>query len=402
MQKRNKKLVQNLLFITRRKNRSQTEIIMTENNADSKKTWFDGKILGTVLITKILIFYFAVQSYQIIADQPINSFYNYFANWNRWDASHYLNIAQNGYAATGDDRFLIVFFPLYPALVALFQIVFRDYLVSALVVSGITSIALGFLFRQLVRLDYSEKIAQFSVLFLFIFPTSYFLHIPYTESLFLTLCIGSFLAARQRNWMLVGILGGLACLTRINGLILFPALLFEVWNEYRENKIFNRKWLILLFIPLGFSFYLLINYYVTGNPTTFMVYQREHWYRYFRLPWEGIWETLKKMFGDKAADAQMTGVQESLFAGIGLSATIGGWRYLRNSYRVWMVCNWLLFVSTSFVLSVPRYTLTLFPLFILMSLAAVKNWWVNVLFMSWSMLFLAVFTIQFFRGWWAF
>ncbi|CAN5343797.1 hypothetical protein BH20ACI1_BH20ACI1_03690 [soil metagenome] len=376
---------------------------MAENKKNIKKlTWFNGKILTTVLLTKILVLTFAAQSYQIITDQPINKFYDYFANWNRWDAAHYLNVAQNGYAAYGDDRFLIVFFPLYPALIALFQIVFRDYLISAFIVSGVASIALGFVFRELVRLDFSEKIAQFSVLFLFIFPTSYFLHIPYTESLFLSLCVGSFLAARKRFWIIAGILGGLACLTRINGLLLFFALAFEVWNEYRENKIFNRRWLALFLIPLGIGIYLTINYYVTGNPTMFMVYQREHWFKYFRLPWEGIWETVKKVYNNKPTDAQMTGVQEFLFVAIGLFATIVGWRYLRNSYRVWMVGNWLLFVSTSFIQSVPRYTLSLFPIFILAGFLAVRNWWANVLFTVWSIFFLTVFVIQFYRGWWAF
>ena len=376
---------------------------MTENQIKSGKfTWFNSKVLLTVLITKILILIFAAQSYQIITNQPVTKFYDYFANWSRWDAVHYLNIAQNGYTAFGEDRFLIVFFPLYPALIAAFQIVFRDYLISAFVISGIATIALGFVFRELVRLDYSEKIAQFSVLFLFIFPTSYFLHIPYTESLFLSLCIGSFLAARRRFWIFAGILGGLACLTRINGLLLFPALAFEVWNEYQENRKLNRKWLALLVIPFGFSIYLAINYYVTGNPTMFMTYQREHWSRYFRFPWEGIWETFKRVYNNKPNDAQMTGVQEFLFVFIGLFATVVGWRYLRNSYRVWMFGNWLLFVSTSFVLSVPRYTLSLFPLFILAGFLAVKNWWMNVFFTVWSILFLAVFIIQFYRGWWAF
>jgi len=376
---------------------------MAESKIETKKfTWLSSKVVGTVLLTKILILSFAAQSYQIITDQPMSRFYDYFANWKRWDATHYLNIAQNGYTAYGEDRFLIVFFPFYPALIALFQLVFRDYLISAFIVTGISSLALGLIFRELVRLDYSEKIAQFAVLFLFIFPTSYFLHIPYTESLFLTLCVGCFLAARKRSWILVGILGGLACLTRINGLILVPALVFEMWEEYRETKSFNKKWLIMLLIPIGFGIYLWINYYVAGNPTMFMVHQREHWYRYFRPPWEGVWQTFKKIYNDKPSAAQMTGVQELLFVGIGLFATIVGWRHLRNSYRVWMVANWLLFVSTSFVLSVPRYTLVMFPIFILMSLAAVRNWWVNVLFTVWSILFLAVFTIQFARGWWAF
>jgi hypothetical protein len=145
-----------------------------------------------------------------------------------------------------------------------------------------------------------------------------------------------------------------------------------------------------------------LNYFVTGNATMFLVYQREHWFRYFRPPWEGIWETYKKIYNLEPMDAQMYGVQELLFVSIGLFAIIIGWRHLRNSYRVWMTANWLLFVSTSIVLSVPRYTLTLFPLFILMALAALRNWWVNVLFIVWSVLFLSLFVTQFVRGEWAF
>jgi len=98
----------------------------------------------------------------------------------------------------------------------------------------------------------------------------------------------------------------------------------------------------------------------------------------------------------------MYGVQELIFVIIGFVGTVAGWRYLRNSYRVWMAGNWLLFVSTSFVLSVPRYTITLFPLFILMALAARRNWWLNVFFVVWSILYLSLFITQFARGWWAF
>lgn len=191
-------------------------------------------------------------------------------------------------------------------------------------------------------------------------------------------------------------------MTRVNGLILVLALAFEVWDEYRETRKFNRSWLFLAMVPAGFGFYLLLNYWVTGSPTTFIVYQREHWYRYFRVPWEGVFETYKIIFNPKAVDAQMQGLQEMLFVGIGLAATVIGWSRMRNSYRVWMVANWLMFVSTSFVLSVPRYTLTLFPLFILMALAAKRSWSLNVLFICWSILFLGLFSVQFVRGLWAF
>lgn len=367
-----------------------------------KYQWLNLNVIATVLTVKALILIFGFQSYQVVTDKPLNDAYRFLEIWKHWDAEHYLRLASNGYAASGDDRFLITFFPLYPALIALFQIVFRDYLLSAFVVSGIASVVLGLLFRELVRLDYAEKIAQFSVMFLFIFPTAYFLHIAYTESLFLALTVGCFLAARKRIWIAAGILGALACLTRINGLILIPALAFEIWEEYRETRQFNRRWLAFLLIPAGFGAYLFLNYWVAGSPTMFVIYQREHWNRYLRFPVYGVWETWKSIFSAGASDAVMKGLQEFLFALIGLAAIVAGWRSLRNSYRVWMILNWLLFVSTSYVYCVPRFTLTLFPLFIVMAVAAARSWWTNVLFVVWSILYLSLFTTQFVRGWWAF
>lgn len=372
------------------------------NSFERMPKWINLNVIATVLVSKFLVLVFAAMSYQTVNDLQLKDANTFLGIWNRWDASHYLNIAQNGYTAVGEDRFLIVFFPLYPALVDLFHIVFRDYLLSAFIVSGLATLVLGLAFRQLVRLDHSEKTAQLAVVFLFIFPTSYFLHIPYTESLFLAITISCFLAARKRMWLVVGILGAVACLTRINGLVLVPALAFEVWAEYRERRKPDRRWLFLLLIPLGFLGYLGLNYVVTGDAAQFMVYQREHWNRYFRVPWTGIYETYQRIWGQKATDAQMVGFQEFLFVLIGFVATVAGWQFLRGSYRVWMVLNWLLFVSTAFVLSVPRYTITLFPIFILMGSAARKYFSLQVLFMIWSLLFLALFITQFVRGWWAF
>ena len=364
--------------------------------------WLDLQAASTVIITKFLILLFGAAALRTMSDKPLDPENSFFAIWSRWDAAHYLHIAQNGYTSVGDDRFLIVFFPLYPLLVAVFQVFFRNFWLSAFVVSAVATVALALVFRELVRLDYSEKTAQLAVLFLFIFPTSYFLHIPYTESLFLALTIGSFLAARKKMWFAAGALGAAACLTRINGLILIPALAFEVWENYRQNRRFEREWLFLLMIPAGFGLYLTLNYFVTGNPFMYMAYQHEHWYRYLRFPWEGIWEAAIRINKPIPTEAMMTGVQELLFVCIGLVATVAGWRHMRNSYRVWMAANWLLFVSTSFVSSVPRYTITLFPLFILMARTARKRWPLQVLYIVWSILFLGLFSAQFVRGWWAF
>lgn len=367
-----------------------------------KSTWLNFNVVAVVVIIKFLILMFAAQSFQIVRNEPITEANWYWNLFIYWDAENYLKLAESGYASSEANKLRIVFFPLYPALVWLFSIVFKNYVLSALVVSGIASVALGLVFRQLIKLDYSEKTAQLAVLFLFIFPTSFFFHVPYTESVFLALTVGCFLAARKKSWMLAGILGALACLTRINGLILIFALMFEVWEEYHETRRFNRNWFFLLLIPAGFGGYLALNYFVTGDALMFLTYQRENFQRYFRVPWEGIRETYGRIASPKPTDSQMMGMQELTFVLIGLFATIIGWRYLRKSYVVWMTLNWLLFVSTSFVLSVPRYTLMMFPIFILMARAARRNWHVQVLFIVWSLLYLAIFLTQFVRGWWAF
>lgn len=362
--------------------------------------WFDTRTIATVLITKIVLLIFGIQSFQIITDSAPNE--TWFSIWNRWDAESYLRIAQYGYDPAGADRFRLVFFPFYPLLVALFAAATKSYLASALLVSGIATIALGLCLRALVRLAYGEKTAQLAVLFLFIFPTSYFLHIPYTESTFLALTVGCFLAARKRLWLAAGILGFFACLTRINGLILCPALLFEIWSEYREKRKINFAWSFLILIPAGFAVYLGVNYYVAGDPFKFMAYQREQWGKHLTFPWRGLKGAFEGIYYKSPNGIQMDSLQELLFALIGLTAIVSGWRYLRGSYRVWMIANWLLFVSTSFVQSVPRYTIILFPIFILMGLAGARNWKVRVFFTVWSLFYLSLFATQFVRGWWAF
>jgi len=359
------------------------------------------RIIGLVLMIKFLIFVFGLCSYQLLNEKSLTSSYWIFGVWNRWDAEHYLTIAQSGYAAVGERLYDIAFFPLYPTLVSVFIFLTGNEVLSAFLVSGIASVALGVLFYYLVNLDYAEETAMSAVWFLFIFPTAYFLHIPYTESLFLALIVGSFLFARKGNWLLAGILGFLACTTRINGLILCLALPFEVLIVWRETRRFDWRWLWLALIPLGFVAYLLLNYFVTGNALAFLEVQRGHWGKYLDFPWKSIWKQILYVRIQQNSVSQMFGLMELLFIGIGFLSIVVGWRSLRGSYRVWLIANWLLFVSTSWLLSVPRYTLTMFPIFILFALVS-KNWLAKIFITAWSILFLALFIISFVQGRWGF
>lgn len=359
------------------------------------------KVITIVLTVKFFIFVFGYLSYSSLSNKPLTGLYWYFGIWNRWDSKHYLDIARNGYSTVGDKLNEIAFFPLYPGVVGLLNIITGEDVLSAIWVSGIASIVLGVLFYQLVKLDFDKEIAMSSVWFMFIFPTSYFLHIPYTESLFLALVVGSFLFARKRNWLFAGVLGFLACTTRINGLILCFALLFEVWTNWRDTKRFDKNWLWLTIIPFGVIIYLSLNYFITGDAFTFLRIQRENWGKSLNFPWIGIWNQIKLVYGHKEPAAWFVASQELLFVIIGFVSIILSWRHLRNSYRVWMILNWLLFVSTSWLLSIPRYTLTMFPIFILFGLWS-RNWFLKIFITTWSVLFLSLFMISFVQGRWGF
>lgn len=358
------------------------------------------RLIAMMLAIKSLVFLFGGQSYQAHADQPIDGVYGWLEIWNRWDALNYQKLAVHGYNAVGDMRPTMVFYPLYPWTTRLLAFFVNDYLVSAILVSTLASLAAGILLYRLVQLDFSRATASFAVWFFFIFPTSYFLHIGYTESLFLMLALGCVLAARTEHWGLAGLLGALACLTRPTGLVLIAALLIEAVQQYWTNRRWNWSWLYVAIVPLGFGGYLWINYHVAGNPFAFLTIREEFYHISLAPPWTGVREAIDSM-NRTPAQAQIVGVQECLFIALGFICTIASWIKLRPIYGVWMTGNWLLVTSVSFVASVPRYTLTMFPIFFLFAMLAKRRLWFVVITV-WSLLYLALFAGLFAWGRWAF
>jgi len=357
------------------------------------RAW-DWSTIALILGIKVLLFTFAVQAVATLS----TSHGTWLEIWNRWDASHYLRLAEHGYATSGDTRVSLVFFPLYPWLVRGAAFFVRNYMAAAFVVSGIASIAVGLLLQKLVRLDESEAVARNTVWFLFIFPTSYFLHIAYTESLFLALTLGCFLAARNERWELAGLLGAGACLTRVNGLILGFALTTEVIHQYWKTRRINLRWLWIGVVPLGFLGYLWLNHEVTGDYFAFTKIMHEHWYKKFASPWFGIHDLWLRALGLNVNE----GLNELVAVAILSICTVWSWFRLRPSYSVWITLNWVLITSTAFVLSVPRYTLTLFPVFILFARATSgRRFWFAMLTIG-SLLYFALYAGRFAQGLWAF
>jgi hypothetical protein len=381
----------------------------------------DRRLIGLTWLVKLGVLLVGAIAYVTFRHAAIDEPGVFLRMWSHWDAPHYLDLVVFGYRAGDSSQLIgphgyrsiypddlalyIVFYPLFPWLASVVNFVVGDPLVSVFVVTTIASMFVAPLLYRLVRQDEEAPVAFRAAWFLLIFPTAYFLHIGYTEALFMALVLGSFLAARTDRWWLAGALGGLAALARINGLVLIPALAAEAFTQWLQRpsseRRFRIEWLAIGLVAMGFALYLGLNDLVYGSPFEFLRIQHEHWYKSLAAPWESISGAIGWFRNPQPDNVLMYGVMELLFVAIGLAGTIYAAFRFRPSWFVWMAGNMLLFVSTSFLLSTPRYALTLFPLFVSLALVTARTW-ALVLLSALSIAGLAYFAGRFATGVWAF
>ncbi len=355
-----------------------------------------------VLIAKLMLLAFGWVAFEVLTNRPVAADGGVLGIWNRWDALHYLWLAEHGYTAAGEKHLLIAFLPGLPVLIrGASWFTGGHFPAAGLLVSMASTSAAALLLWRLVALDRPATEALRAVLLLLAFPSAYFLHVAYTEAPFLAFVLGAFLGARRRRWAVSGLCAALATLMRVNGWLLLPALALEAWSEARETRRFNPAWLWLALVPVALGLYLLLNQSLFGDPFMFLRVQREHWYRRFDWPWTGLLSTFSQVVQRAPTESHMLGTQEFLFALLALWATLATLRLERPSYAFWMGANWVVALGQVFVYCVPRFCLTWFPLFLMLARATRRPpalWAV----LAWSVLLQALFAALFVQGQWAF
>src|SRR3990167_739642 len=111
-----------------------------------------------------------------------------------FDGNHYLRIATGGYGYAEQ-----AFFPLYPNLIKKFLPVVRNDALTGVLISSTAFFFACVALVRLVELDYSSKIAKYTLLLLLVFPTSFYFGAVYTEGLFIFLVLMTFYLARTRH-----------------------------------------------------------------------------------------------------------------------------------------------------------------------------------------------------------
>ncbi len=295
----------------------------------------------------------------------------------RGDSVHYVNLVEKGYTGymeNGEHLFL-VFFPLYVWLVRAVNVLLGNTLLSGLTMSFLCySAACVFLYR-LAREELGRLAAQRTVVFLSVFPFSFFFGTVMTESLFLLTTSASFLYIRRHQWLRAGLFGILAALTRMHGLLLIVAAGAELLETNRILSRDGRSWkerflpvlkgLPFVFLPLvGTGGYLLLNEIVDGNPFAFLIHQ-QHWNQGF------LWfsQTLQYVgenaisWADTSTRAAIWIPQIFLFILFFIALALC-WRKLPSMYTLYAFFYLILNYSLSWLLSAGRYLSCGIPFFL--------------------------------------
>jgi len=120
-----------------------------------KHKYLNTELLVISIVAIVGTFLFGYISFVLHREATPDSF---ISIWNTWDTQHYIRITEYGYGnkIIRYGEVLIAFFPFYPLLIKISSFIFKDYLLSGLIVSNISYIVAVFYLYKLVLLDYDK------------------------------------------------------------------------------------------------------------------------------------------------------------------------------------------------------------------------------------------------------
>ncbi len=363
-------------------------------------------VLITFVTTRLPIIVIAELASIVIAQRPgthvAESANPLLAVWGRWDAVHYLDIAQRGYYGTD-----MAFFPLYPLLIHGVGAFIGSDLIAGMLISNVAFFFGLLFFYKLVEHQYTRAVAHRAIFYISIFPTAVFFSAVYTESLFFALTVASFYYIREHKWVSAGIAGALAALTRSEGVLLIVPYAIEVLaaaraggfaNFVRPSRRLTRVVAGALAIPAGLGAYMTWLWILHGDPLYFSHVQT-HWDRHLAPPWVAFMHAYKVIAHAKSTIEVANESLELAFTVLMIVVLAFGFRRLRPSFSAYMALSILVPLCTSSLMSMPRFALVLFPMFTILALWGGRSWANNTI-VAFSLPLLGLFTVLFADWYW--
>lgn len=316
-----------------------------------------------------------------------------------WDSGWYFDIASRGYYFTPDGQSSVAFFPLYPMLMRALAWPFG--LTDAAVWSAGIGISFAAFFAGLIvvhRLTQQSfgdrEIARRTVLLIAVFPFSFFLTNVYPGGLFFLLAALSVSAAYRSRWLIAGICGGLATLTRPHGiLIALPLALLAV--DTASLRATTARLLQLAPIPAALLGYCAYVWSIAGDPLAWLNSQSQWGYSLGHPPWQQLQAVIGSIERYGLYDYFFTSPEAPfrLFHGAAalflLAATPLVFKRLGPPLGVWVLASCVIPLTGNALEGIGRYGAALFPVF--MALGSLRSPRLHeTLLIVWS-LFLALF-----------
>ena len=306
-----------------------------------------------------------------------------FQQLQRWDAAHYIRLIEEGYQGYTENgqHLFLVFFPGYVWAARLLRLVIPSTALAGTVLSCLCyGGACCYLYR-LAGEAYNGRVARDALLYMSLFPFSFFSGLVMTEGLFLLATTGACWYAWRGKWLAFGLFGALAALTRMTGLLVIAVGVIRLLEAYRPleppvGKSLGRCWKpLLLRLPLtllpaaGTLLYLLLNSWVDGDPFAFVTHQ-EHWYQGY-LWISQVVEYIGRYLGDNLGSSFGWAVWVPALALFVVGLALLYWAALRKGHPAGLLaygfCFFVATYSLSWLLSAGRYLSTCFVLFLFLA-----------------------------------
>ena len=306
-----------------------------------------------------------------------------FQQLQRWDAAHYIRLIEEGYQGYTENgqHLFLVFFPGYVWAARLLRLVIPS---TALAGTALSCLCYGGACCYLYRLAgeaYNSRVARDALLYMSLFPFSFFSGLVMTEGLFLLATTGACWYAWRGKWLAFGLFGALAALTRMTGLLVIAVGVIRLLEAYRPleppvGKSLGRCWKpLLLGLPLtllpaaGTLLYLLLNLWVDGDPFAFASHQ-EHWHQGY-LWISQVVEYIGRYLGDNLGSSFGWAVWAPALALFVVGLALLYWAALRKGHPAGLLaygfCFFVATYSLSWLLSAGRYLSTCFVLFLFLA-----------------------------------
>ncbi len=310
-----------------------------------------------------------------------------------WDGYWYSLLANYGY---GIYQASAAFWPLYPLLLWIgAHITGWDTAVVGILISNVSFLFALILLYRLVRIDFPEPVARRTLWLTAFFPTAFYFSALYTESLFLLVTVAAVYYGRTGRWTRAAIAVALAGLTRNTGvMVLIPLAVFIV-RQYGWKP---RDWWgpgvkigIGALSPLLFMFQLDS---IWGDPLL-MLSAQKGWARYKAMPWSTIQAEFHKLDltwlswlvnspnwsmltnpNLRLSFAESQSYDLFIFLVFIPIVIYTLWK-VRGAYSLYALSVFVLPLFTPSrvhpLMSIPRFVIVLFPLFIAMALLTRKR-----------------------------